>query len=366
MNPQQLGKISSRQLIILVSGYLIGSILGVSSSFQAGNAAWLAIILGFVESLLFLFIYLKLCQRYPEQSLLEINQSVFGPILGRVISLCYLWYFFQLSTLILRNYGDFLNIVSYPETPLPILLIMGCILTAYAVKAGIEVIARCATILVPFTLFIIMLTAFLLLSQMEFSNFLPIINKPWKDVLLAGHSIAVFPFGEAIAFLMIIPLLNKPAQAKSSLLMAYFITLLFLLLSVIRDTTVLGPMVDVFLYHSHEAVRLINIAQFITRIEISIAGSLLSLGFLKMSVLYYATAVGLSVVFKLRSYLPLVFPLGALIVCLSLLQFESNMEALEFANKVYPYYSLFFQLFLPGLTLLVSYFRQKPAKGVKK
>jgi len=90
------------------------------------------------------------------------------------------------------------------------------------------------------------------------------------------------------------------------------------------------------------------------------------MGFLKTSVLYYVTALGIAQLLRLKSYLPLILPLGSLMISLSLIQFESNVENIFFATKIYPFYSLPFELFLPGLTLLVSLLRRQSFKGASQ
>ena len=83
------------------------------------------------------------------------------------------------------------------------------------------------------------------------------------------------------------------------------------------------------------------------------------MGFIKVTVLYYAVSLGTAQLLKLKSYLPVVLPIGVLMICLSILQFESAFEINYFALKIYPNYVLPFQLFLPLLTLLVAVIRGK-------
>lgn len=365
MNLAKEGKISSRQLIILLVGFLAGSTIVSSSSLGAGHAAWIAIIIGYALGLLLVLLFLILAARYPGQSLFEINTAVFGTWLGKVISLCYIGYFFHLTTLVIRNFADFFNSVAYPETPLLVLIVFGPLMAAYAVKHGLEVIAHSATLLLPFVYLIIVMTFFLLIPEMDFSSFLPVIDKPLRDILLAGLNNATFPFGESLVFLVLIPYLNKPQQIKSSYFFGFTFALFLLLLIAIRNIAVLGATVELFLYPSYEAVRMINIAKILTRVEVLVFGSLYFLGFIKTAVLYYATATGLGKVFNLQSYQTLIIPLGALLILVCKLQFENPLETLDFL-PIYTFFSLFFQLFLPLLTLVVSLVRRNnPVKGVR-
>lgn len=363
MNMLEQGKIPGHQLTFLLASFLFGTTVIILPGTEAGHDTWIAVIIGFAEGLIFALLYISLARRYPGRTLIEINKTVFGSILGKLVSLCYLWYFLQLGSLVLRNFGDFFITTIYPETPMLVVLIMLVLLCASAVRNGIEVISKCSLILLPIYFLTTLLTFILLLPKMDFYNFLPLFDKPLPVILWAGHTLATFPFGETVTFLMVLAYLQKPNQGKTSYISAFTLALIFFLIVTIRNIAVLGPTAAIELYPSYRAVRLVNIAEIITRLEVLIAVNFLFLGFLKLSVLYYATALGLAQLLQLRSYLPLVLPLGSLLISLSILQFENNLENIFFATKIYPFYSLLFELFLPGLTLLVSLLRKQSSKA---
>jgi len=366
MSKLEPNKTTSKELAFLICGYVIASALVVVAGTDTGHDTWIAVILGFAESLIFAALYIGLARRYPGKTLIEINDTVFGPYLGKLVSLCYLWYFFQIAALVLRNYGDFLIAIIYPETPMLVILIMLTLLCASAARNGIEVIARCGLVLVPLVFITLILTFLMLLPEMDFDNFLPLFEAPLKDILLSAHSISAFPFGEVVAFLMLLAYLDKPGQAKKTILTGLSGALVVILIATIRNTATLGITAEMAIYPSYEAVRMVNIAEIITRMEILIAANFILLGFLKISVLYYATALGLAQMLRLQTYLPLILPLGSLMISLSILQFERNIENVYFVTKIYPIYSLPFELFLPGLTLLISLLRGQSAKGASK
>lgn len=364
MNKLEQGKIPSRQFTFLMVSFIVGSALIMAPGIEAGHDAWIAVILGSGEGLIFAFLYITLARRYPSQTLIDISNSVFGPILGKLVSLCYLWYFLQLGAFILRNFGDFFINIIYPETPILVVLLMVTLLCASAVRNGIAVISRCSLILLPILVLTVFVTFTLLLPKMDFSNFLPFFDKPLKEILLTSHTISTLLYGETVAFLMIAAFLQKPVQGKSSYLSAFAISLILFTVISIRNIATLGAFVAIELYPSYEAVRMINIAEVLTRFEILIAANFLLMGFLKISVLYYATVLGLAQLLQLRSYLPLILPIGSLMISLSILQFERTSESIFFSTKIFPFYSLAFVFFLPGLTLLVSLCKgSSPKKG---
>lgn len=351
------GRISSIQLVMLIIGYIFGTSLILNPGRMAGHDAWLTVLAGLTEGLIFVFIITALGTRFKGKNLIEINDLIFGSYLGKVVSLVYLWYFLHLASMVLRSYGDFFTDTIYPETPLIVFILLLVLVCASAVRNGIEVIVRCSLILVPLTIFFIITDTLLLLKDMKITNFLPIFDIPWQKFLWASHGAATFPFGETVAFLMVFAFVQDQQKVRARTLQAVVIAGLFLCVIVARNTAVLGITATVQTYPSFLAIRLIDIAKVLTRLEIIVMTSFLVMGFLKVAVLYYGTVVGLAQLFKLGSYLPLVFPVGIIMVTLSVFSFASSLELINFAYEKYPYYSLPFQVGLPLLSLIVASLR---------
>lgn len=356
------GKISCSQLALLIVGCYLGASLILNPGQLIGRDAWLAVLAGLGEGLFFVGVVLTLAARFKGQTLIQINDLIFGPYLGKVISLVYLWYFLHLASLVLRSFGDFFVATIYPETPILVFIIMLVLVCASAVRNGLEVLVRCSMILVPLALLTIIFDTALLLKDMDFANFLPALDVPWQEFLKVSNGVAAFPFGEAIAFLLILPFTTDQKKIGTTVIMAVIVVGLFLVLVVARNTAVLGAAATIQTYPSFPAIRLINIAKILTRLEIIIAVNLLTMGFIKVSFFYYSTVLGLAQLLQLRSYLPLVLPLGAILVSLSILQFESNIENIRFAFQIYPYYAPFFQLGLPLLSLIIAVIKGLPKK----
>lgn len=351
------GRISSSQLIILITGSLIGSSVILSPGSEAGRDAWLAIIAGLLVSLVFVWIFTSLSNRYPGKTLVEINEIVYGSYLGKIISLFYLWYFFHLGAFVLRDFGDFFN-TFMPSTPLPIFIIFTLLICASVVRNGVESIVHTSIILVPFIIFLFISDLFLILPKIDLSNLLPILDISAEKFIKASHSAAIFPFGETIASLMLVAFLNKHREGRSSIIKGLLFAGLFLIISTIRNTAVLGATASITTYPSFTVVHLIDL-EIISRVEILISVSLLCMGFLKISVMYYGTVLGMAQVLKINSYRPLVLPIGILMFIMSIIQFDSSVENFFFSITFYPYSTLLFQFFLPLITLITAATRKK-------
>lgn len=354
------GKISSIQLYFLTLGYILGSsgILSIAEAISK-QATWISVIIGLLEGLFFALIYLKLSSCFPGKSLLEIFQVVYGNIIGKFISFFYIIFFFLLTSLNMRYFGDFFILLVMPETPLLVFILLIALLCASAIRNGIEVIARCSFTLVFVTIFLYFLGNILVLKEMELSNLLPFFDISISKLLRGSHIIGSIIFGEVFIFTMIIPYLNNHKLAKRSILLALISGFLIIFIIAIQNITILGPLVSIYLYPTYNTFGLINIGDLLNRLEVFFIITLITTMFLKITIIYYATIIGSAQFFNLRTYLPLVLPIGALLIVISSISFTSNLEEAFFGESFFPIISMPFEVGIPLLTLIITYIRKK-------
>lgn len=355
------GMISSSQLMFLIAGYVIGGVVTLPYASQiTQHDTWLVILAGFGSSLPFVLIYIALAQKFPGRNLFEIHDIVYGPYLGKLISVACLFFIFTVLIANLRFISDFTLVYLMPETPILAVLILFMFVCAWSVRNGIEVIARMGLLFVVSSSFIVALTIIFLLKDMELTNFLPVFDVPLKEFLQSTHIIASIPFGEIFILLMFVPSLNKKKQLKRSILLGFSLGGFYLLITMIQNIAVLGSLVSIVSAPSYEAVRLIDIGNILTRLEVLFSIVLIVMVFLKSSLLYYVTVLGTAQLLNLRSYLPLVIPLGILGISFSILSWDSSMEIAYLGSNIWPFYALPFEFLMPALTLLLAKLRKCP------
>ncbi len=357
------GKISSCQLSLLIIGFIFGASVIIAPGQQAGHDAWIAIALGLMEGLIIAGIFTVLARHFKGKTLIEINYLVYGKILGNFISVLFIWYLFHLGALVLNNYSRFLKLELYPATPKTLTLILIMLVCALTVRRGIEVLARCSLILVTITILMAIFDTLLVAPHMDLNNLLPILDVPIGKLLWTSHATAIFPFGDAVAFLMVLAFVNKPEKSRSAVFKGILIAGLVLIGVAVRNAAVLGQMAAIYTYPTYITAQVIDIGDVLTRVEVLVAINLITMGFFKISVVYYGTVLGLAQVFNLRSYRPLILPIGILMVILALTNVSNTAEMFDFANQGYPIYTIPFQIAIPLITLLVAKLRKLPQTG---
>lgn len=343
-------------------GFILGSSILLPPGQQVEHEAWLAILGGLIESILFVGIYIGLVLRFPGKTLVEIAECVYGRILGGLVAAAFVGYLFHLGSFVVRNFLDFIHLTMLVETPPAVLLLVGLIICAYGAFSGAEALGRCAQVLVPLTIALIIFNTAFLMHEINMENLLPFFVAPVPKYLRAIHGAATFPFGEIVVFLMIAPYLNQKKKTPRTFLTGLLISGLILSFTSIRATIVLGNVGKIILYPNFYVSRLIHFGNVFTRTEIITATNFLVTGFIKIAVLIYGTSLGTAQLFHLPKYQSLVAPISVLMFLVALMNFSNVMENIEFALVVYPVYSLPFIVGIPLLTLIVAWLRKLPAK----
>lgn len=167
------------------------------------------------------------------------------------------------------------------------------------------------------------------------------------------------PFNEVLIFMMVIPYVNKIKEVKTSVFLGMILGGVTFFIVVIRNTAVLGPLAEIVVSPSMEAARLIDIGNIINRLEALVAIALWETIFLKMSIFYYASVLGIAQLLKLRSYVPLVIPIGVIGISFALC-YESAMQFSYTLMNTYPMFSFPFYVVLPLLSLFIAKIRKLP------
>ncbi|MBP7332258.1 MAG: endospore germination permease [Firmicutes bacterium] len=354
------GKISDFQLSTLIIAFIFGASVILTPGKGAGHDAWIAVVLGLMEGLLIAWIFIALASQFKNKTIVEINSLVYGKVLGNCISVLFIWYLFHLGALVLNNYARFLQLELYPATPKTISLILIMLVCASTVGRGIEVLARCSLVLVTLIISLAIIDTLLVIPHINLNNLMPILDVPTGKLLWASHGTAIFPFGDTVAFLMVLAFVNKPGKGGSAVFRGLLIAGFVLIIIVARNAAVLGQMAETYSYPSYIFAQVIDVADVLTRVEVVIAINLITMGFFKISVVFYGTVLGLAQVFNLQSYRPIIIPVGILMVILALTNVGNAIEMFDFADRGYPIYTVPFQIGIPLITLLVAKIRKLP------
>jgi spore germination protein KB len=343
-------KISYSQLLFTIICYIQSFSLLTAFSFSvAGRSNWLAVPIGAAIALVFLFVQLSIVKKYPGKNLFQINESVFGKYVGPCFSVLYLLYFFTLSSLNLRDASVFVTFSVLPGTSAMVIYITFMIICSWAVMKGIRVIVRYSEVVAMLVFIVFFLSVVFVWKRMNWNNLLPILSVAPKKVFQSANMIAVIPFG-TLVFQMIVPYCDNQKHLSKCFLSGILIGGLFFFAVLIRDTAVLGDLVEILSFPTYSTYQIAGFTEILQGVDVSYAVIFITLSFLKISLLFYVTVTGIADLLKLNSYKPLVFVVGVLITLFARFIYPSLMEHMASAQEIIPILWLLFELLLPLIT----------------
>jgi len=352
--------ITRKHTIALIFTFLLGSSLVMRVGGSAGRDAWLAILIGMVMTLPMLIVYSRILSLFPGKGLYEIIFTSLGRFFGGVLVFLYVLYSFHLGTLVMCDFSDFVKIVGLYETPKFVTALFLGLLCIWAVKAGIEVIARWTAITMPIMVSVILLITLLLIPKFNFDNLRPVLYNGMQPVLEAAFSVFSFPFAESVVCLAIFSYVKSGSKPLTIFMWSILAGTLILLVTTVRSLLVLGEeFVKLNFFASYASARLIKIGDFLERIEVLVAIVILIGGFVKISICLLTAAKGIADLANIRDYGQFAAPLGILMALYSVVLFESTVEIFIWSEKVYQYYALPFQVLFPLIIWIAAEIKAK-------
>ncbi|MFC3746889.1 endospore germination permease [Paenibacillus sp. GCM10012306] len=348
------------QFFVLTLSFLIGT----SFFFIPGGLiavakqdAWIVPLWAGTAGILAALIWLHLSKLHSGLSIVQICIQVVGKPIGSLLALLYIFYFIQLAAFITRNLGDFMKQTLMPLTPLTVFHVMFLFIIGYAVFKGIETIARSSELL-----FLIMVVTFifvvcLALLEWDWGRFQGIFRMDVWKTMKETSSIFGFPFLEGLIFLMLFPFVQSN-KVKSSFILAYAFATILLSLSTFLTIGVLGvTRASHDTYPFFVIVQEIHIGNFFEHLESTMALILLLAIFIKLSIAYYCSVLGICQLFEIKNRFWVTLALILLISGLAM-GYDNVVENIEFSKKYDFEYTLLFSVILPCLLLLVTWIRR--------
>jgi len=347
------GKISGKQATHMMILFLLGSSLVTGGSMVAKQDSWISILVGMLMALPVAVIYGNLCKIAPGKDIFDMVYLVFGKIGGAIITVLFCLYTIHLGALVIRNFTEYFQVVTIPETPLAVTAICIALLAYYNITKGIEVLGRGAVFMMPIVLTVILVLSLLSLKYMNFDNLKPIFNHNLKPILTGAYTVFTFPFAETVMFITVFSVVDTKKNPIKLFLIGILFSGVLLAIFVIVAITILGlPFVAYLYFPSYASAGVIDLGNFISRIEVLVSWNYIIFGVIKVTVCLFVSCKGVAKLFKLKNYKVPAAPIVTIMVVMSLLVFESTMQMFGFLD-VYKIYAPFFEVVIP-FTLLVA------------
>jgi len=355
----ETGRISSWQFFQLMLSLVLGLQLGRVPPFLvqiAGPDAWISMLLALGIDLAVAGALYVLGRRFPGRTLFEYPPLVLGRVLGKAVAVSYIWLFLHAAALSIYAYAAFYKLV-LPETPLLVFVLLVAVVNTVGAYHGLETLARASEFIGPVSVAISALILILSIKDMDFGNLQPVLANGIRTPIEAALVPASW-FGVCVVMGLLMAYHNKPEQAFVAKASGVSAGTIVLTLLVLGSLAVLGP---VQAAHQRTPIwsltRLISVSGFFERVQMLFISLLMTTGFVTLGVLHYASSLGISQVFGLKEYRPLVLPVGLILTALAFGLVDSNLDAQPFFREAFPPYALTIEGGLTFLILIVALVR---------
>ncbi|WP_134703201.1 endospore germination permease [Ammoniphilus sp. YIM 78166] len=352
-------KISTVQALMLgvASVTIMGHLLFIPVLLNhAGKDSWLSLFLTLVPALMIGYVVARLAQLFPGRTLIEYSEDILGKWLGKIIALLFVFYFFHDASLALRGFGEFYTSAITPRTPIVVYFSAIVFMAVYAVRSGLEVLARTNQIFLITMIPVGIMASIMTQKDKDYANFLPILEYGPEPMLMGTFSL-VSLYSTFIVLGMIFPYISNTKKLKRFSMLTMVILILMFIGPVTGPIALFGPERSIGLtFPSFQILRDMQVGE-LQRLDL--LGILLwSMGsFSKITLFLYATTLGLAQCLRLSDYRVLSVPIGVLMIVTALLNSESFVEIFRFFKDTYPYYSFTIAFLIPMILLVTARLR---------
>ncbi|NMH73020.1 endospore germination permease [Bacillus sp. RO2] len=303
-------------------------------------------------------------------NLFALIEFCLGKWLGSAISFLYIIYFIYISSRVLRDFGELIVSTIFVFTPIEIISITIMLTIIYMLNSGIEVMARTSEIFFPYVFsFTFLVGIFILLSgEIQLENLSPFLDEGMKPIFQAIiPGLLTFPFGELIAFAVVLPLVTKYTKAKGFAVGSIILSTLVLVYSSVIQVLTLGhEMKQRSNFPLLSAAREISLLDFIERVDIAVVFVVMFGIIVKIGVFFFGAIKGLEHISK-REYRSYLIPVGSIICLSSIIITDNFAEHIEEGLQIVPYFvHLPFQFALPLILLVIVLIRTRGRSGRKR
>ena len=212
-------KVTSKQVTHAAAVLIISTSLLTKHLYTlTRNDSWLPVLTGFVLSLPIYLMYGALAGKFPAMTLAEINDLVLGPVIGKVFSALYIFFFFTIAGLNANVIAGFIKAIVLPSTPTPFILLVFIVVCLWAVRKGPANMMKYSFLLLFVGIVVIILNTILLYKLIDVKNLLPVLTLPPQFYLAGTHSILLVPLYDPILLVMFIPDTLRPKEFGKALI----------------------------------------------------------------------------------------------------------------------------------------------------
>ncbi|MBE1443036.1 GerAB/ArcD/ProY family transporter [Paenibacillus sp. OAS669] len=354
------GKISALQLgmlMYLMIGATSTLIVPAITAKQAERDMWLSPILGSISGFIVVIIMWALHKKFPGQSIMQFGELLLGRFLGKCANSLVLFFLLHGVGLILREYGEFVVSAFLSRTPMVTITMSLIVVCAFAVRSGIEVLARCTQLFLPFIGLVFVCIFAMLIPDMDPRKMLPMLEKGILPAL-QGSIVPHTWFLEFFLITFLFPFVHDLSKGLKAGMFSVLFMMLIMVATNFASLFVFGNLTGHISFPVYYAASYISFINFIEHLDAIVMVTWILGGFVQIALWYYSLVIGTAQWLGLSHYRFLVFPMGLLCGMTSIWVTPSLQDLIHFFATTAPFYSFTILFLYPLILLAISWVRK--------
>ncbi|HBZ10567.1 MAG TPA: hypothetical protein DEO65_11895 [Bacillus bacterium] len=222
--------ITQFQLIFLLIHSQVG--VGVISLpydvfLQAGGDSWISVLLTGIIIQAMILLNGALMARFPSTHLYGIMQSLFGKMMGKLLTILYCIYLISIGSLVLAKFGYIIKVWMLPQTPTWLLLCLMTFIVFYTVKDDLQIMAR-FFVLSSVIIFVFVALSAYSLKDLNITYILPVGERGISPIL-QGIKPSIYSYQGFDLLLLVYPFVqaSKKGVVKAATIANVFVTIFY-------------------------------------------------------------------------------------------------------------------------------------------
>ena len=366
-------QITNGMLIALIVNMVFAKAIGLTQGIAAREAnsdMWLATLLATLQGIAIMMITVRVQRRTPTLNVMEQAGLLFGKWAGRALGLLIILFFLGAYGSVMITFVYHLMDYFLPEMPILIFVIVGTLVGAYAIRFGLEVIARMALVGLLSIICLNLLILFGAMSEFDVRELLPLFENGFVNTVKASrHNDTDWAMATMMAAI-ILPQVKQPKVWKRSAPLGILIGGCTVMLWPILEAGVLSPEVTgQYIVACMQLARSAEIGQFIHRYEMIMIAFFATSALVQIMISLLAASIAAAHVFHLKDYRPMIIPIALLFAAGGYFAVLDHNRAMTMLADYWPPIALSISIGLPlamwGLGFLrkKKWQKQKPEHG---
>ncbi|WP_223594148.1 GerAB/ArcD/ProY family transporter [Neobacillus bataviensis] len=355
------GKISALQMAIMMNPTILATGLLLVPAITAKSAKqdlWLSPIWASFMGFMIVFVAYRLHKFYPNETIFEYSEQILGKILGKILGLILVFYYFHVTGIIVREYGEFVSGTFLHHTPMVVVFSTMIIVSSMAVYGGLEVIGRCSEMIVPVLLVLYLVIFVMLIKDLDMKHLFPMLENGLGPSL-KGSVVLQSWFSEFILVSFFFPYLRDRNKGMKWAMISVLSVMFYMVLTNVMSLLLFGKMTALLTYPVMVAARYISIADFLAHLESIVMAIWVAGTFVKITVFYYVLVLGIAQWLKLSDFRPIVLPTGFLLILFGIWSAPNLQVLSHFLSSSGAFYLLSVQAGIPVFLLTIAWLKKK-------